>query len=100
MSSSRIQEKIAEACATTAPGTKARKHALASVRWVLASCTGYAALVDDPVVIARCVIVDDIADAQVFDGRDNEEVKARFYGAMLKTDFVPVLLPELQVRRA
>lgn len=87
-----LQQRIAEACASTPPRTKARRQALASVQWVLGCASGYAALAADPV--GRCVIVDDIADAQVFDGRDNEEMKVRFFGAVLKTPFEPVLLPQ------
>ncbi len=83
-----ITAKVAEACATTEPLTKARNKALASVRWVLACENGFAALSG-----LQIIIVADISAAQVFDGRDNEEMKARFYSAATKTQFVPVLLP-------
>jgi hypothetical protein len=84
-----IQSRIAQACASTEPSTKARNKALATVRWVLICASGYAALTPD----ARCIVVEDIASAQVFDGRDNEQLKARFWSIQLGTDCVPQLLP-------
>ncbi len=83
-----IIQAIQNALSTTEPKTKARNKALASVRWVLASEKGFAALSG-----LQIIIVPDIAAAQVFDGRDNEEIKARYYTAATKTQFVPVLLP-------
>jgi hypothetical protein len=83
-----IQSEIEKACMATLPRTKARNQALASIKWVLASEKGFAALAG-----IKCIIVPDISDAQVFDGRDNETMKARFYSAILKMPFVPVLLP-------
>lgn len=84
-----IQQRIAEAIASTPDRSKARNKALAAVRWVLVCATGYAALSDD----LRCIVVPDISDALVFDGRDNESMKARYYSAVLRTECVPVLLP-------
>ena len=89
LTKSPITDKITEAIDATEPKTKARNKALSAVRWVLICASGYAALSPD----ARCIIVPDIANAQVFDGRDNEEMKARFYSVMLKTHCVPQLLP-------
>lgn len=89
MSTTPIATKINEAIAATEPKTKERNKALSAVRWVLICASGYAALTQD----ARCIIVEDIADAQVFDGRDNEAMKAKFYSVMLKTNCEPMLLP-------
>lgn len=85
-----IAERIQWACAATEPRTKGRNKALAAVRWVLICASGYAALSPD----ARCIIVPDLSDALVFDGRDNEETKARYYSAALGTQCLPDLLPE------
>ncbi len=83
-----ITSAVEKAMIGTEPKTKARNKALASVRWVLACDNGFAALNG-----IQIIIVPDISDAQVFDGRDNEEIKARYYTAATKTQFVPVLLP-------
>lgn len=67
---------------------KQRWRAMKSVKWVLVSNTGLYAGLED----LRCVLVDDIDKAQVFDGRDNEMQKALFYSALLKVPVQPVLL--------
>lgn len=84
-----LKEKLNIAVADTQPQTKARNKALASVRWVLFCAAGYAALTPD----ARCIFVEEISGAQVFDGRDNEELKARFWGVQLSTKLETMLLP-------
>lgn len=84
-----ITQKITEACAATQPRTPARNKALKSVRWVLLCASGYAALTHD----VRCIVVEDIASAQVFDGRDNETLKARYWSVQLGEDCQPLLLP-------
>ncbi len=84
-----IRLRIERAIKATAPRTKARNKALAAVRWVLITASGYAALSTD----ARCVVVPDIADAQVFDGRDNEETKAKFWTVQIGAPCIPQLLP-------
>lgn len=81
--------RLDAAMAATKPFTKARNKALASVKWVLMCADGYASLSEQ----ARCIIVPDLCDAMVFDGRDNEERKVATYSAALGTEFVVELLP-------
>lgn len=84
-----LSTHINAAMSSTEPFTKARNKALASVKWVLLCADGYASLSPQ----ARCIIVSDLCDAMVFDGRDNEERKVATYSAALGTQFVVELLP-------
>ena len=84
-----LAARIDAAMSATQPFTKARNKALANVKWVLLCADGYASLSPQ----ARCIIVPDLCDAMVFDGRDNEERKVATYSAALGTPFVVELLP-------
>lgn len=84
-----LTKRIEAAMAATPPYTKARNKALASVKWVLLCADGYASLSPQ----ARCIIVPDLCDAMVFDGRDNEERKVATYSSALGTPFVVEFLP-------
>lgn len=86
---SEIKAAIDRAISGTEPKTKARNKALASVRWILFCAAGYAALTP----YGKCFLTDCISAATVFDGRDNEELKARFWSAQLGTKLEIMLLP-------
>ena len=79
-----IEQRIFSAIADNeAHGAKAVCTALKQIKWRLKYGLLYAGL--DGV---RCVLVaDDDPRCQVFDGRDNEQMKARFYGALLNCKF-------------
>lgn len=66
-------------------GTKENEKRLKAHRWVLLCENGYAALDG---------IAPELKNALVFDGRDNEETKVRFYSILLKTPFVVEVLPK------
>ena len=75
-----VKEKIAEIVGgPTRPKTKARMAALASVKWLLATEDGQAVGIQG--MAAKLVPLE---EAQVFDGRDNEDVKQRFFEALLR----------------
>lgn len=80
---------VAQAVASTMPG-RARMKALAAIRWVLVCESGYA---NQGEGLGSPCVVADLSSATVFDGRDSEETKARYYSAVLKTHCVAVLLP-------
>lgn len=82
-----LQEAIKGACDATAPFTRQRNKALASVKWRLRSPQGsYAGLQG-----LRSVLTDE-AGALVFDARDNEERKAAHWSAVLKVPMVVELV--------
>lgn len=83
-----LQKRIHEAYIATEPYSLERTKALRGIRWVLSCAEGYAALSDD----MECILVDDPAKAQVFDGRDNEVMKQAFYRGQLGRNLVPALL--------
>lgn len=64
-------------------------RALAKVRWVLTTGDGYFVSVDDR---ALATLVRDPARGAVYDGRDNEMLKAGFFEALLKVSLTVVLL--------
>jgi hypothetical protein len=64
-------------------------RALAKVRWVLATGDGCFVSVNDR---AMAALVRDPAKAAVYDGRDNEALKASFFEALLKVPLTVVLL--------
>ena len=75
-----VRERItAVVSGTTLPRTKARMAALASVKWLLASEEGQAMGIQG--MTAKLVSLE---EAQVFDGRDNEDAKQRFFEALLR----------------
>jgi hypothetical protein len=75
-----VKGKIAEIVGgPTRPKTKARMAALASVKWFLATEDGQAVGIRG--VASKLVPLE---EAQVFDGRDNEDAKRRFFEALLK----------------
>ena len=69
-----------EAVRSTLPNTKERMFALAAVRWVLVTNNGRFVAVDRN---AQARLVTALSDATVYDGRDNEQLKARFFEALL-----------------
>jgi len=86
---SEIQLRIMAASVGTAPGTKERNKACASVKWVLRSGSAYIGKLD---AALNPTLTSNKASAVVFDGRDNEETKARFYSLIMGAPFTPELL--------
>lgn len=84
-----LDRTISRAVRGTNPQTKARIRALASVRWALATADGHFVAIDDR---ARATLVRDLSLAVIYDGRDNEILKARFFEALLKVQLTIVLL--------
>jgi len=79
--SQQFADKIADACASTKSGTKARSSALAAIKWRLKSASG---LVAGLGVQGDCILCDASSpQAQVFDGRDNEAMKIQIYQSIL-----------------
>jgi len=72
---------------STKPGTSARNKALAEVQWFLASDDGRAVGLRG---LATALVP--LEEAQIYDGRDNEEMKRRYFEAVLKVTLkvVPV----------
>lgn len=64
-------------------------RALASVRWVLVTDDSRFVTVDER---ARVALTREPAKATVYDGRDNEDLKVRFMGALLHMPLTVVLL--------
>jgi hypothetical protein len=73
-----LQEAIKSACEGTEPRTQARSKALASIKWRLRSPAGLYAGID-----GYRTVLTDAQSALVFDGRDNEEMKAQNIGHLL-----------------
>lgn len=84
-----LRQMIARAMRETPPRSAARMRALAQVRWVLATDDGRFVAVDDR---ANASLVPEPRRATVYDGRDNEELKARFFAALLGEPLTVVLL--------
>lgn len=84
-----LERRIKEVCDSTQPRTRARRDALAAIRWVLRDQHGnYAALDSNACMTA----VEDRADAIVFDGRDNEELKRGYYERITGLNYTVELL--------
>lgn len=82
LSTPTLTTAIQGACDATPAFTRARRKALAAVKWRLRSPDGqYAGL--DPREFYRCTLTD-AEHASVFDGRDNEVMKCRYFSAVLK----------------
>ena len=84
-----MQRTISRAVRGTKPQTNARMQSLANVRWVLATDDGRFVAVDER---AHARLVRDPSQAMVYDGRDNEALKARFFEALFKAQLTVVLL--------
>jgi hypothetical protein len=84
---STLAEAITGACLaarnqTAVPFNKAIRRALSAIQWRLVSPSGQYAGIDNGVILGACVLTD-AAHAVVFDGRDNEAMKAAYYSAVL-----------------
>lgn len=86
-----LRRSIARAVRGTKPGTAKRMRALATVRWVLATEEGGFVTVNDRAVAS---LTRDPARASIYDGRDNEALKASFFEVLLKVSLTVVLLGE------
>ncbi len=84
-----LRRAIARTIRGTMPGTAQRMRALSRVRWVLATDDGQFVTVNDR---AQATLTRDPATASVYDGRDNEALKAEFFEALLKEPLTVVLL--------
>lgn len=84
-----LQERIQAACDSTPPKTRERNEALAQIRWALRDPNGNYAGLDSH---AQIIAVSDVKDAQVFDGRDNEQLKRDFYSRITGMDYTVELL--------
>jgi hypothetical protein len=83
-----LEERIDDACASTPSGTRARMKALSKIKWRLESFEGLCGGLDDKFGVALV----SPHNAQVFDGRDNEQMKKRYYEAALGVELAIVLL--------
>jgi hypothetical protein len=86
-----MKTAIARACEKTAPQSRPRMKALASVRWVLATDDGRFVKVDSRLAVT---LTRDPGEATIYDGRDNEELKCRFMQVLLGVQLAVVLLNE------
>ena len=84
-----LRSSLSRAVRGTRPGTAQRMKALARVRWVLATDDGQFVAVNER---ALATLTRDPAIAAVYDGRDNEALKAGFFEALLKVPLTVVLL--------
>lgn len=82
-----VSKAIAQVITNTSIG-KERTKALKSVRWVLATAVDEFACLKG----LDCALTDRIESAQIFDGRDNEALKARFWESQLGKKLVAVLI--------
>jgi len=84
-----LTRSIAHAVRGTKPDTAQRMKGLARVRWVLATDDGQFVAVNDR---ALATLTRDPATAAIYDGRDNEALKASFFEALHKVPLTVVLL--------
>lgn len=85
-----VRERISEVInGTTKTGSHARSKALAGVQWFLATEDGRA-------VGLRGLVYTlvPIEEAEIYDGRDNEEMKLRYFEAVLKVPLMVVPMSE------
>jgi len=73
----------------TNPGTSARNKALAEGQWLLASDDGRAVGLRG---LASALVP--LEEAQIYDGRDNEEMKRRYFEAVFKVQLTVVPVSE------
>lgn len=85
---STLSTTIQNAVRTTAPG-RARTAALKAIRWVLRSGSMYVGPVKPNGTVP---LVESRDEAQVYDGRDNEEMKRAFFGVHFGAPFYTELL--------
>jgi hypothetical protein len=71
-----LKLRIASALATTTPQTPARNKALTSVKWVLREACGLFVGMDG---LSTALVP--LESATVFDGRDNEAMKLKYFTA-------------------
>ena len=86
---SEIQLCIMAASLGTAPNSKERSKACATVKWVLKSGSAYIGPLDAEFTP---MLVSDKSKATVFDGRDNEVTKAAFHSQIMDAPFTPETL--------
>jgi hypothetical protein len=84
-----LGNSIARAVRGTRPGTTRRMKALARVRCVLATEDGQFVAVNER---ALATLTREPAKAAIFDGRDNETLKASFFEALLRIPLTVVIL--------
>lgn len=85
-----VKERIADVVrGPSKPRTRARMKALAGVKWFMA--TDDARAVGLRGVTAALVPLE---EAEVYDGRDNEEMKRRYFEALLKVPLKVVPISE------
>lgn len=87
-----IPQTVADAIACAVESSdegKARVKALKGVKWVLRSGSFFVGPMDAEL---NSTLVQSRDEALVFDGRDNEEMKAGFFSALFGSDFTPELL--------
>lgn len=86
-----LAARIKAACDSTPPKTKARNKALAEIKWVMkvanSSVDAYCRLDN-----GQCGLTSKLEHADIFDGRDNEAMKLRFWSLMLDEPLELVLL--------
>lgn len=78
----KLETLIEVACSNTSEHSNERNKALARIKWRLRSGLLYAGLDR----AQRCVLVGP-DDALVFDGRDNEHAKAKYFSAVMGRQF-------------
>jgi hypothetical protein len=86
-----IQRAISRTIRGTKPQTVSRMKALANVRWVLVTDDDRFVAVDDR---AQASLVHHSSQAVIYDGRDNEELKVRFFEALFKVPLTVVLVDQ------
>jgi hypothetical protein len=85
-----VRERISKVVGgPTKPGSRARSNALAGVKWFLATADGRAVGLKG----AFAVLVP-LDEAEIYDGRDNEEMKRRYFEAVLKVPLMVVPISE------
>lgn len=83
-----VRQAIETVCASHAD-RKARWKAMKSIKWVLRSPAGQYAYLGERL---QMLLTSDLNQALVFDGRDNEMMKAEFYSIILKIPMTPELI--------
>lgn len=84
-----LAERIAHAIATTPTKTKERNKALGAIKWRLETAEGLQAGLDT--AHACALFPPNSPQVMTFDGRDNEQMKQRFYAAALRQPLAIVL---------